>query len=262
MEFEKITRGWDGFSKVNINMYCEKCSSDQTFNMIHEYNSGTTSIMNNVANGNLTCLLQYNCAHCKNSFRYFTISIDPKHNKIMKTGQYPAEDISINKDLRKSLGKFTDYYRNGRICENFSYGIGAYGYYRRIVEGIIDDLLENISDLIDEAKKEEYKEALEETKKTIVAQKKIELVKDLIPSSLCREHYNPLQTLHSALSEGLHGRSDEECLDNAEVIRISLEILVERVIEMKDKDKVFTENMKKILKKKQKRKEEEKSKKT
>ncbi len=39
------------------------------------------------------------------------------------------------------LGEHLKDYRKGLICENHSYGVGAYSYYRRIIENVIDDLL-------------------------------------------------------------------------------------------------------------------------
>jgi hypothetical protein len=44
-------------------------------------------------------------------------------------------------------------------------------------------------------------------------------VKEHLPASLRPDGDNPLQTLHTALSEGIHELSDEECLQRAGDIR-------------------------------------------
>jgi hypothetical protein len=55
------------------------------------------------------------------------------------------------------------------------------------------------------------------------------MVKDGIPQGLLINGQNPPTLLHSALSEGLHGRTDEECLQAAHDVRIVLTALVERL---------------------------------
>ncbi len=50
-----------------------------------------------------------------------------------------------------------------------------------------------------------------------------------MPQVLLINGHNPLQLLHSALSEGLHGRSDAHCLDLAGSIRVVLAELSERL---------------------------------
>lgn len=57
----------------------------------------------------------------------------------------------------------------------------------------------------------------------------VELIKDGIPESLRIHGHNPLTLLYRALSEGLHDRSDEECLMLARSIRLVLTELAERI---------------------------------
>lgn len=174
----------------------------------------------------------------------------------MKVGQEPPWEISINKDLEKILSNYVDYYKKGLVCESQGYGIGASAYYRRITEEIIDQLLNSILDLMEEKEKKKYKDVLDQTKKTKVTEEKIKLVKDLLPASLRPGSMNPLSVLHSALSEGLHDKNDEECLEIAAEIRTSLVYLIDRIIQSKQASTLFTESMKKILEKKRIRKKE------
>lgn len=100
---------------------------------------------------------------------------------------------------------------------------------------------------------EKYQVALEEVRKTKNTTDKIALVKDLLPSILKPEQYNPLKTIHDALSKGLHGRTDEECLEDAESIRTSLLFLVDSILSRRKGQQEYTENMKKILEKQRKK---------
>ena len=136
------------------------------------------------------------------------------------------------------------------MCESQGYGIGAFGYYRRIVEETIDELLSEIAQLMNGQELQKFQQALEQTKKTIVAQEKIELVKDLLPPILRPDNMNPLSVLHSSLSEGLHAESDEVCMEQAAIVREVLVFLVNQVAASRNASKTFTDGMRKLLEKK------------
>ncbi len=59
--------------------------------------------------------------------------------------------------------------------------------------------------------------------------KAISMVRDAIPQVLFIDGHNPLTLLHNALSEGLHEKTDAECLELATSIRIILTELSERI---------------------------------
>src|SRR5271163_2712540 len=110
-----------------------------------------------------------------------------------ESGQFPAWSIDGDPALLKLLGGYGAYYKKGLICESQAYGIGAFGYYRRIVEEVIDTLLDDIAGLLAGEELAKYQEALQKTKATIVTQEKIDLVKDLLPPILRPAGMNPLQ---------------------------------------------------------------------
>lgn len=142
------------------------------------------------------------------------------------------------------------FFRKGLVCESQSYGIGAFAYYRRITEEIIDELLDSIGDLIEPENKEKYLSVLQLTKNTRVTQEKIDLVKDLLPSILRPNGMNPLAVLHSELSDGLHGQTDEMCLEKAEHIKSILFFLIIQILQTKESGKLFSQSMRKLLDKK------------
>jgi len=247
--------------KPAIHMHCAFCESDQTFNMENIYTELEQYV--NADTENKIVRAYYLCSACKKGERMFYIKFYIKRFKhteeeektttclcMRKVGQYPPWSIESNEVLEKLLGEHADYYKKGLVCESQSYGIGAYAYFRRITENIIDNLLASISDLIEPIEKEKYKEALEETKKTKKTEDKIQLVKNLLPPSLKPNGMNPLKTLHSALSVGIHSKTDEECMEQAEIIRNVLVFLVNQILKTKEENKKFTDSMKKLSGKK------------
>lgn len=241
----------DKIPKPPINMVCSKCGSNQTFNMINSYSEFSSYV--NAPSRDQKVRLLYQCQSCRSFTRQFDVYISPDLDYIYKFGQYPEWEIKIDKNLEKILDKHSKTFRKGLVCESQGYGIGAFAYYRRITEDIIDELLDSILDLIDEEHKAEYRVALEKTKQTRVTQDKIDLVKDLLPSILKPNGMNPLGVLHSELSEGLHAESDQACLENANHIKSILTFLINQIIKSMESAKEFSESMKTLLEKRSKK---------
>lgn len=240
------------WSKIPVNMNCDYCESNQTFNMTNEFwqagfQEQETSPHNRVFD------LNYLCESCKEYKRRFFVYVSDDLDFIYKVGQYPEWEIKMDGNLEKVLNKHAKTFRKGLVCEAQGYGIGAFAYYRRITESIIDELLDSIFDLIETEHQAEFKTALEKTKNTRVTQEKIDLVKDLLPSILKPNGMNPLGVLHSELSKGLHAESDKACLENANHIKSILTFLINQIIQSKESAKDFTNSMKSLLDKKNKK---------
>ncbi|MEE9378071.1 MAG: hypothetical protein V3V33_08550 [Candidatus Lokiarchaeia archaeon] len=248
------------FPKLSINMKCHNCNDKRTFiGMNAFYIEQSENIdcdryreTNRMPKENSHYILRYVCASCKKFERFFILRVGKNLKQILKIGQYPPRDITISKDLEKIMGVFSEYYKKGLICEFQGYGIGANAYFRRIVEGIIDDLLVQIPDLMSGEERALYENALEESRKAKNTQEKIALVKDLLPPILMPERYNPLKTLHEVLSKGIHNLTDEECLENAQIIKDTLIFLINSILKRKKEQQEFSEGMKKLLEKKKK----------
>ena len=259
----KLPEYVDELPKININMHCSICIDTRTFIPIDRYYMKKNLFIDIDRSRpgykieiNSYLILNYFCASCRKFSRFFCLRVIGKSGSISmeveKVGQYLPWDISISKNLQKVLGKFSENYKKGLICESQGYGIGANAYFRRIVEEIIGDLLEQIPDLMSGEERAKYEEALEETRRTTNTQDKIALVKDLLPPILMPERYNPLKTLHKVLSEGLHEKTDEECLEDAQIIRTTLTFLVNSILRRRKEQQEFSEGMKKLLDKKKK----------
>ena len=239
-----------------INMYCKNCDSIQTYNMENQYNELDRG--NNYTFWEKILRVEYQCSSCRQNYFYFYLEFTKIKEKtksgsnydcghIRKVGQAPPWEIKTDKNIDKLLGEHADYFNKGLINESQSYGIGAFAYYRRITEVIIDDLLDQIEVLVPTVDKAKYQEALEETKKTRQAEEKIKLVENLLPDTLKPERVNPLAILYSTLSEGLHSDSDEKCLECADKIRKSLVYLVNSVLKQKEENLEYSVSLKGLL---------------
>ncbi len=234
--------------QVAINMRCENEDSNETFTMLRGYLN--PSLGNDQLCVGATRQVEYFCQSCGKYTRNFMLEFgnDNDGHYVMKVGQAPPWDITPDNALEKMLGTRSDYYRKALVCESQSYGIGAFAYYRRIVEEIIDNLLMEITDLVEnDEQREKYQQALEQTKKTKIAQDKIAIVKELLPDSLRPGGMNPLSVLHEVLSEGLHGQTDNRCMQLSSDVRGVLEFLVNQTAATKVAKTTFTESMKRLL---------------
>lgn len=245
-------------NKPAINDNCPICKRRQTYNMINDYGDKENDPAGNIFHVNYICM---GCQkHEKNFFIYFfdkkikTKKQETKKTKLymMKVGQFPSWSIKMDENILKILNETErKMYQNGLICESQSYGIGAYAYYRRIVESMIDKLLNKIFDLVEKENKDEYKEALKEIEKSKNTSDKIKLVKNMLPQSLKLNGMNPLGALYKALSVGIHNEDDVVCLELAEDIRSILLFLSKKITEHENDRNKFTNSLKRLLEKKQ-----------
>ncbi|MCZ6675745.1 MAG: hypothetical protein O7E52_00690 [Candidatus Poribacteria bacterium] len=235
------------FALPTFSAYCGRCKAERSFGSGGRAWGGG-SVSDIVLRGKTLAAICV-CLHCHHFWRGYILHFHEDGTRIMKAGQYPPWDLSIDRRLTKMLGKHEGIFKKGFICEAQGFGIGAYAYYRRIVEMIIDELLVIIESLIEGAEKDRYIQALERVKTTRQTDEKIRLVKDLLPSTLKPDGYNPLGVLHQALSEGIHQLSEGECLNRATEIRTVLVFLINQVQHQKEERKEFTEGMRKLLEK-------------
>lgn len=247
--------------------HCPVCGSSQTYNVISDYAQYDEKDVKPGAGGVFPpyspCLkVVYQCAGCQRSRRYFLILVSQKHRRstggiappetetpavVQKVGQYPPWDIAPDPQLAKRLGARVDLFKKGLICESQSYGIGAFAYYRRIVEQVIDELLADIASLVPPDAQDEYAAALARAQDSHRAVDKIDHIKDVIPAVLRPGGANPLLILHGALSEGLHSLSDEACLERAAAIRGALVFLVAQVNQSKESAAQFQKDLRALL---------------
>lgn len=162
-------------------------------------------------------------------------------------GQVPKPSTTISRTLKNHLGQDAEIYRKGLICRNEGFGIGAVSYIRRVVENKTNELIDVIADLATaEGLSPDQAEKLRSAKDNKAYDKKLEVAAPLVPASLRPGDVNPLGELHRLLSLGLHGRTEEECLQIADDTREIFEYVFERLRAQIDAHRSFKDRVTKI----------------
>lgn len=258
-----------------INYHCEgACQSIQTFTL-DEVNTESPSeyqqdmrqlaALSHVGVGTRSLIkyaddtdiyhLKFVCLKCRKYHPIFTLMTEyqaPENTQgeesgtttIQKTGQFPPQESSIDADVGKWLPKSDkELYTKGIRSEANGYGIGAYGYFRRIVENNISLLLDQISDTTDDP---DLVKAVVSAKQQHNASEKLNIIKDHAPGSYTFNGQNVFKVLYGALSDGIHDKSDDDCLSAATSVRVCLDFLIKRVYRAAEEQKLLEESLKKL----------------
>ena len=176
------------------------------------------------------------CSNCRKTRKMYSLyaSHDAKENSTAgncyKFGEVPPFGTQTPNRVLRLFGTDAKVFLKGRQCENHALGVGAFSYYRRVVESHKDQIFDEIIKVTRKIAPD-IVASLETAKREQQFLKAIERVKDAIPQGLLINGHNPLTLLHSALSEGLHAQTDEQCLEAAHDIRVVLTALVQRLNE-------------------------------
>jgi len=179
--------------------------------------------------------LTYSCRNCTQTQRTYALRLRPdaeykSSGVATKVGEWPPFGPPTPARVISMVGPDRDLFLKGRRAKNQGLGLGAFAYYRRVVEKQKGRLLEEIMCVAKRVGvKPDALKALEVATKEQQFRKSIQLTKDSIPESLLIDGHNPLLLLHRALSVGLHDGTDEECLARARSIRLVLTELADRI---------------------------------
>lgn len=185
-----------------------------------------------ISSDNRYYYLEYFCANCRSSYKVFSLMVEVVDNQpsafCSKLGEFPLYGPPTPSRLIKLIGPDRETFLKGRRCENQGLGIGAFIYYRRVVENQKDRILDEIIKVSEKMPNSiAVVETLNQAKSETQFSKSLKNVK--VPDTLLVNGHNPLTLLHSALSQGLHTQSDEECLEIASSVRIMLIELSDRI---------------------------------
>jgi hypothetical protein len=206
-------------------------------------------------NGELQTFLTYRCSNCRRTTKMFALFVaagakNALPGECYKYGEMPPFGPITPPRLLKMLEHNRDLFMRGRRCESQGLGIGAFVYYRRVVE---DQRASIIGEIIRVAKLINAPattiEVLEIARTETQFSKSLELIKDAIPESLRIQGHNPMTLLHDNLSTGLHAKTDAECLEIAQAIRIILAELAERLTSALKDEAELTRALGKLLSK-------------
>jgi hypothetical protein len=200
--------------------------------------------------------LYYRCRHCKNGHKWFSLLASAKQGtltgKAFKLGEWPIFGDPIPPRVISLIGSEKELFLKGKRAEDQGLGIGAFTYYRRVVDNKWQSLLDEIIKVSKHLKRpDETIKILENAKEENQFDKAVNSVKGVIPESLLIDgHHNPLTLLYQVLSEHLHDRTDAECLENAKSIRLILFELSERINNTMKRRRELTDAISKFFKQK------------
>lgn len=219
-------------STPELRLHCPSadCDGIRTF----RHNSSVNGVWLDPEKDNFE-YVDYICSNCRRSKKVYSLSIridapDGGTGAVYKFGELPAFGPPTPSRLLRLFGKDADVFLKGRRCENQGLGIGAFTYYRRVVENHKDELLDQVlrvAAIVGAPR--EAQDQLAQAKSEIQFAKAMKLAKDAVPQSLLVNGRNPLALLHTALSVGVHELTDERCLERAHDVRMVLADLVERM---------------------------------
>lgn len=205
-----------------LQLHCDDCGGMRNFK--------STQYSHRLFNDTTNLFLTYICSNCNKIPKIYSLLVAKEAETIYKFGEYPPFGPPNPTKLMNLLGKERENFLKGRCCENQGLGVGAFTYYRRVVENQKDKIIGEIIKVsqklnVGNVQLKKLNSALSENQFTNA----INLAKDSLPESLLINGQNPLLLLYRALSEGVHNLSDEKCLELAQDIRIVLGALADRL---------------------------------
>lgn len=223
-----------------LDLHCETCGGTRAFRVIGRQFATTLS------DGVVFDELDYECKNCKEGAKFtkrFCIAVigEGKAGAAQKIGEYPPYNPVTSRKVYDLIGEnHRELFLKGRRAELRGLGIGAFAYYRRIVDDQKDVIIGQLE------KVAEHLGAPAAVIKVFAAAKAqdqfssaIKEIKDALPTALFIGGHNPLTILYDVLSDGIHDLSDEECLAHARTVRTLLIALADRISEIsKDEAKV------------------------
>lgn len=215
----------DDISSPTVKLYCDSdtCNGLRFFD-IHD----TTGWPK--ANEWKPCFLEYYCRHCRKSGKMYSLWVWKKSydsGEVMKFGEWPSFGPHIPSRVISLIGPDRELFLKGRRAETHGLGIGAFVYYRRVVENQWGRLLDEIIRVAE--KLGLTQETLKKARSEKQFAKAVETIKDAVPQVLLIEGHNPMTLLHKTLSKGIHELSDGECLELAKSIRLVLTEFAEKL---------------------------------
>ncbi|MDE0017905.1 MAG: hypothetical protein OXU51_17115 [Candidatus Poribacteria bacterium] len=221
-------------NKCKLELYCSNdlCNGFRFFRCAEVFSSTGAYLRENSSN---YLYVTYQCSNCRINPKVYSLAVilltgEQSYEMCCKLGEYPPYGPPVPSRLIKLIGPDREVFLKGRNCENQGLGIGAFTYYRRVVENQKNRILAEIVKVFEKIgvpqdKIDTLREAIKETQFS----KALKMAKDVMPESLLIDGYNPILLLHHALSRGVHELSDEECLERANTIRLVLGELSERL---------------------------------
>jgi hypothetical protein len=210
--------------------HCELCNASLTFD-----SSLATHHPSYLAAGQDAFLhVVLTCRNCQQFRRHVFVMLQVHRQRdevsALKIGELPRFGRPIPPRLLRIAGEHQDLLRQGWRALEAGLGIGAFAYFRQLVERSKDGILDELISVM-------QREGCEEGDMVRVANAKtqkqfrgaVKSIQDLLPTSLNFQGKNVLVRLHETISADLHAGTDADCLRRAAYVELLLVDLCERV---------------------------------
>lgn len=246
-QWENISAAVDSYQILvpDIMIYCDNeiCKMKTIHNATDSSGDSILRALNLVT-------FKYECKHCEVSIKIFNLLITKKEGSvhITKIGEYPPFGPHIPASASKLLsGSHRDLFMKGLSSESQNLGIGAFIYYRRTLDSIKNDLIDEMIKVATTIQAPKgFIASLKEGRKEDEFSKSVNKIKKAIPSVFKIDGHNPLTMLNTALNKGLHNKNDQECLEYAQAIRTILFHLLDRLAELRKDNKELKETISRL----------------
>lgn len=173
--------------------------------------------------------MTYRCTRDRQHFIIFDLITTD--DKIIKVGQYPSvADLVIPEIAKHKPVLGTQYREFSKAIGLFAHGIGigSFVYLRRIIENLVFDKYNEVSENLEISNTEFMRLKFDE---------KIEALKPYLPEVLVAN-----KNIYGIVSKGIHELSEEECREMFPYIKAGIELILDSLLaekERKSKEKIF-----------------------
>lgn len=198
----------------------------------------------------------YRCRNCNKTLKIYALSIQRNADSFdkgiaCKVGEVPLFGPPTPVNVLGLVGTDKDIYLQGRRAEDQGFGFGALAYYRRVVENQKGRFIQEIARVakkfgVSDGNLAAFEAAAAETEFSTA----VDLIKADIPQSLLINGHDPLSLLLSALNEGLHEQNDGICLELAQIIRVVLAELADRISRLLKDEEELNQAISRLIKRK------------
>jgi hypothetical protein len=178
-----------------LRLHCGQCDGERTFRSDSNFGlSKNTAQMG---------FLSYLCGDCRKQPKTFSLwaaAGETRGGIAYKYGEMPPFGVRVPNKVLRHFGDDRENFIKGRQCENQGLAIGAFAYYRRVVENHKNEIFGEIIKVCETVgASKELIEELGSAKKEISFAKAMGQIKTALPQGLRINGHNPLLALHNAL---------------------------------------------------------------
>jgi hypothetical protein len=207
-----------------LDLYCVHCKKNSVFQVSNALEDNTIIPSWTTRNNGLIIFSCYCSRDNEHQYESYYYKIE---SHLCKVGQTPSvADISIPEmEKYKPVLKEEKYkeFLRGIGLSSHDIGIGAFVYFRRVIEYLIDEASIKAASIDKEFDEKGYSE--------LRIREKISLLKDFLPEYLVENTF-----IYKILSSGIHELNEKECKQILPALQNSIEMILEEKLSERTKE--------------------------